>query len=154
MNLWKLVQMGRYLSNVLKQCKIITGPSYKNGSVPGHSCCYLIKGVISLLWGTLVLSTKTFDTFYYLATFMLFKIKLTSRNEEIYVLIIYLLKIQIFSPLIWIKSTIQCEIYITPHINLGWYWSLGLIGDVIQILPCIILCTFQEIPQKAEETAS
>ena len=35
-----------------------------------------------------------------------------------------------------IKTTIQYEIY----------WNLGLIGDVIQILPCIILCIFQEIP--------
>ena len=25
----------------------------------------------------------------------------------------------------------------------GWYWSLGLIWGVIQILPCIILYTFK-----------
>ena len=94
MYMWKLVQMGRYLSIVLKQCKIITGPSYKNGSVPGHSCCYIKRELSHFSEGHWSIVVKC-STFYYLATFM-FKIKLTSHIEVIYVLIIYLLKIQIF----------------------------------------------------------
>ena len=81
------------------------------------------KRVISLLWGTLVLSCKTFETFYYLATFMFFKIKLTSHIEVIYVLIIYLLKIQIFffpdmNMCMWpLSHPLYAPLYHTPFWN-------------------------------------